>query len=46
MMGEKDQARREMAGAGVPVVPGSPGIVADEAAALVGSGSNQISRDR
>src|SRR5467141_4117563 len=26
MMGEKDQARREMAGAGVPVVPGSPGI--------------------
>jgi len=35
MMGEKDQARREMAGAGVPVVPGSPGIVADEAAALI-----------
>src|SRR6266853_1760618 len=35
MMGEKDQARREMAGAGVPVVPGSPGIVPDEAAALV-----------
>src|SRR3979490_3424882 len=27
MMGEKDPARREMAGAGVPVVPGSPGIV-------------------
>ena len=34
MMGEKDQARREMASAGVPVVPGSQGIVADEAAAL------------
>src|SRR5712675_3637188 len=33
-MGEKDQARREMAAAGVPVVPGSQGIVADEAAAL------------
>jgi len=35
MMGEKDQARREMAAAGVPVVPGSQGIVADadEAAA-------------
>ena len=34
MMGEKDQARREMAAAGVPVVPGSAGIVPDEAAAL------------
>ncbi len=34
MMGEKDQARREMATAGVPVVPGSPGIVPDEAEAL------------
>jgi acetyl-CoA carboxylase biotin carboxylase subunit len=29
LMGEKDQARREMAAAGVPVVPGSQGIVAD-----------------
>ena len=29
MMGEKEQARREMAAAGVPVVPGSQGIVAD-----------------
>src|ERR1700686_5619860 len=29
MMGEKDQARREMAGAGVPTVPGSPGVVPD-----------------
>ncbi len=34
MMGEKDQARREMSAAGVPVVPGSQGIVADEATAL------------
>lgn len=33
MMGEKDRARREMAAAGVPVVPGSDGAVADEAAA-------------
>jgi acetyl-CoA carboxylase biotin carboxylase subunit len=35
MMGEKDQARREMAAAGVAVVPGSQGIVPDEAAAIV-----------
>jgi acetyl-CoA carboxylase biotin carboxylase subunit len=34
MMGEKDQARREMSAAGIPAVPGSQGIVADEAAAL------------
>ncbi|MBZ5697864.1 MAG: acetyl-CoA carboxylase biotin carboxylase subunit [Acidobacteriia bacterium] len=34
MMGEKDQARREMSAARVPVVPGSRGIVAVEAAAL------------
>jgi acetyl-CoA carboxylase biotin carboxylase subunit len=34
MMGEKDQARREMAAAGVAVVPGSQGIVLDEAAAV------------
>lgn len=38
MMGEKDQARREMAAAGVPVVPGSAGIVPDEAAALAEAG--------
>src|SRR5258706_224238 len=37
MMGEKDQARREMATAGVPVVPGSLGIVPDEAPALPGA---------
>jgi acetyl-CoA carboxylase, biotin carboxylase subunit len=29
LMGEKDQARREMASAGVPIVPGSEGIVGD-----------------
>lgn len=33
MMGEKDQARVEMAAAGLPVIPGSDGIVPDEAAA-------------
>jgi acetyl-CoA carboxylase, biotin carboxylase subunit len=29
LMGEKEQARREMAAAGVPIVPGSEGIVGD-----------------
>src|SRR5579862_9405561 len=33
MMGEKDRARAEMAAAGVPIIPGSAGIVEDEAAA-------------
>jgi acetyl-CoA carboxylase biotin carboxylase subunit len=33
LMGEKDKARQEMAAAGVPVIPGSPGIVGDEQAA-------------
>ncbi|MGH9716075.1 MAG: acetyl-CoA carboxylase biotin carboxylase subunit [Candidatus Acidiferrales bacterium] len=33
MMGEKDQARVEMAAAGLPVIPGSDGIVVDESAA-------------
>jgi acetyl-CoA carboxylase biotin carboxylase subunit len=33
MMGEKERARREMASAGVPVLPGSNGIVADVAMA-------------
>jgi len=34
MMGEKDRARREAAAAGLPVIPGSPGIIEDEHAAL------------
>jgi acetyl-CoA carboxylase, biotin carboxylase subunit len=33
MMGEKDRARAEMAAAGLPIIPGSPGVVADEQAA-------------
>jgi acetyl-CoA carboxylase, biotin carboxylase subunit len=33
LMGEKEQARREMAAAGVPIVPGSDGIVGDTEAA-------------
>ncbi len=33
MMGEKDRARAEMASAGLPIIPGSPGVVADEQAA-------------
>src|SRR5712692_1386684 len=34
MMGEKDRARREMESAGLPIVPGTPGPVADEDAAI------------
>jgi len=34
MMGEKDRARREAAAAGLPVIPGSPGVIEDEHAAL------------
>jgi acetyl-CoA carboxylase biotin carboxylase subunit len=33
MMGEKDLARAEMAAAGLPIIPGSPGVVPDEQAA-------------
>jgi len=33
LMGEKDKARQEMAAAGVPIIPGSSGIVPDEEAA-------------
>ena len=35
LMGEKERARREMAAAGVPIVPGSNGIVGDPDAAAV-----------
>jgi acetyl-CoA carboxylase biotin carboxylase subunit len=34
LMGEKDRARREIASAGLPIVPGSDGAVDDEAAAV------------
>ena len=34
LMGEKEQARRQMSAAGLPIVPGSDGILVDEAAAL------------
>jgi acetyl-CoA carboxylase, biotin carboxylase subunit len=34
MMGEKDKARQEMARAGVPIIPGSPGVVPEEDAAF------------
>ena len=34
MMGEKEQARREMAAAGIPIVPGSQGILADAETAI------------
>ncbi|HYL47230.1 MAG TPA: acetyl-CoA carboxylase biotin carboxylase subunit [Candidatus Limnocylindrales bacterium] len=34
LMGEKDKAREEMAKAGVPIIPGSPGVVPDEDAAF------------
>lgn len=30
MMGEKDRARREMAAAGLPIIPGSPGVISEE----------------
>jgi acetyl-CoA carboxylase, biotin carboxylase subunit len=33
LMGEKDRARQEMAACGVPIIPGSAGIVPDEDAA-------------
>jgi len=35
LMGEKDKARKAMADAGLPVIPGSDGIVPDEEAAKV-----------
>ncbi len=32
LMGEKDHARREMAAVGIPIIPGTEGVVEDEAA--------------
>src|SRR3989442_12915722 len=32
LMGEKDHARREMAAAGIPIIPGTEGVAEDEAA--------------
>jgi acetyl-CoA carboxylase, biotin carboxylase subunit len=40
MMGEKDRARVEMAAAGLPIIPGSDGVVPDEATAT--SAADQI----
>src|ERR1700724_2626309 len=37
MMGEKDRARTEMATAGLPIIPGSPGVVPDDEAARKGA---------
>src|SRR5580765_7905346 len=34
LMGEKEQARREMKAAGLPIVPGSDGLLADSDAAV------------
>ncbi len=34
MMGEKDRARRELSAVGLPIIPGSPGVVPDEDTAL------------
>jgi acetyl-CoA carboxylase biotin carboxylase subunit len=34
IMGEKDRARQEMAAAGLPIIPGSPGVVPDEDSAV------------
>lgn len=33
LMGEKDRARQEMGAAGLPIIPGSPGVIPDEESA-------------
>jgi acetyl-CoA carboxylase biotin carboxylase subunit len=38
LMGEKERARREMSAAGLPIVPGTEGIVPDEGAAQSAAG--------
>ncbi len=45
MMGEKDRARAEMAAAGLPVIPGSPGVVADEEAGQGIRGADRLPAD-
>ena len=45
MMGEKDRARAEMAAAGLPIIPGSAGVVPDEDAGQESRRGNRASRD-
>ena len=45
LMGEKDRAREEMAAAGLPIIPGSPGVVPDEDAAQENRCRNWLSGD-
>ena len=45
MMGEKDRARAEMAAAGLPIIPGSPGVVPDEDAAEENRRADRSSAD-
>src|SRR6201998_1186620 len=40
MMGAEEQARQEMAAAGLPIIPGSPGVVPDEDAARAAAKEN------
>ncbi len=46
LMGEKENARRKMQKAGVPILPGSEGVVADEADALAWARQDRFSGDR
>ena len=43
MMGEKDRARAEMAAAGLPIIPGSAGVVPDEDAAKASRRRDRLS---
>ena len=45
LMGEKEQARREMAAAGLPIVPGSDGLLADSDSRDVRGRAHRLSRD-
>ncbi len=46
LMGEKDRARREVAAAGLPIVPGSDGVVESEEAALKAAKKDWLSAHR